>query len=759
MHVDASLSGLGAVLYQDFAEGLRPVAFASRKLSPSERNYPIHQLEFLSLKWAIVEKFHDYLYGARFTVRTDNNPLTYVLTTAKLNATGHRWLSDLSVYDFDIIYRPGRNNIDADLLSRMEPGEDDWQNISHSGVKSICQRVNSLSCPKESPKYVEQLGAPPECIPEVYAYPTRMQLNTISQLSRQELIAAQNQDIVLKTTMQAMKTGKWPGDLKSNPEILAMKRDVTKLKMKDGLLHRLSTSHSGTQTYQLVLPAEYRTVVLKSLHDDLGHLGVERTTDMLRSRFFWPKMASDVEQYIKNCGECVLRKTPYKRAAPLHQIVSTGPMDLVCIDFLSMEPDSKGISNVLVVTDHFTRYAQAFPTKNQTALTVAKILVEKYFIHYGLPSRIHSDQGRDFESRLIKELLVILGIRKSRTSPYHPQGDPQPERFNRTLLSMLGTLSQEKKKHWSQHVSHLVHAYNSTKCDSTGYSPYFLMFGREAKLPIDLCFGTSPEDIGEAQYSAYVSKLKDDLQSAYKLAAEASTKTHLKNKKNYDKRLGYQTLQQGDRVLVKNLGLKGKHKLENRWFDIPYVVQQQLPNLPVYKVKPQNGNGKVKTLHRDNLLPIGDLVRIPMPDDEEVVQRKPHTRSNVHKSKHFDQHSSQMESELSSESSDFEYPTPRRSYRTYLEQMLKKRTERGHDTPDQDQENSTREYQEPYTVLESESEPEPVSSDEDTRQSPQPRPKRPVKPVVRLTYDQPGRSKDQPLTIVHRGVTIHIGQS
>lgn len=141
LHVDASLTGLGAVLYQEHPEGLRPVAFASRKLSSSEKNYAIHQLEFLSLKWAVVEKFHDYIYGARFTVHTDNNPLTYVLTSAKLNATGHRWLSDLSVYDFDIIYQPGRNNIDADLLSRIETRDEEmeWQSISQAGVKSICQ--------------------------------------------------------------------------------------------------------------------------------------------------------------------------------------------------------------------------------------------------------------------------------------------------------------------------------------------------------------------------------------------------------------------------------------------------------------------------------------------------------------------------------------------------------------------------------------------------------------------------------------------
>lgn len=118
-------------------------------------------------------------------------------------------------------------------------------------------------------------------------------------------------------------------------------------------------------------------------------------------------MAVDVDQYIRNYGECIVRKSPCQRVAPLHQIVSTGPMDLVCIDFLSMEPDSRGISNVLVIPDHFTRYAQAFPTKNQKALTVAKILVGKYFVHYGLPTRIHSDQGRDFD--LILSVIGHIG--------------------------------------------------------------------------------------------------------------------------------------------------------------------------------------------------------------------------------------------------------------------------------------------------------------------------------------------------------------
>lgn len=775
LHVDASLSGLGAVIYQEHPEGLRPVAFASRKLNSAEKNYAIHQLEFLSLKWAVVEKFHDYLYGARFTVRTDNNPLTYVLTSAKLNATGHRWLSDLSVYDFDIIYRPGKNNIDADLLSRMEPREEEmeWQSISQAGVKSICQRVGVLGSSADSPMYAEQLGAPPDCIPDVYAFPTQLQLNSLEQMSRQDIITAQSQDPLIESTIKALKCGKWP----DNPELLPMKREMGKLVMTHGLLHRVSTGRTGEKTHQLVLPAKFKAVVLKSMHNDLGHLGVERVTDMIKSRFFWPKMSTDVEQYVRNCGECVLRKTPCQRAAPLHQIVSSGPMDLVCIDFLSMEPDSRGVSNVLVITDHFTRYAQAFPTQNQKALTVAKVLVEKFFVHYGLPSRIHSDQGRDFESRLIKELLKILGIHKSRTTPYHPQGDPQPERFNRTLLSMLATLNQEKKRQWSQHVAHLVHAYNSTKSDATGFSPYFLMFGREAKLPLDICFETCPNGKSDQSHSSYVAKLKENLQKAYKLATEASNKRHQQNKRAYDKKLSFQNLEPGDRVLLKNLGLKGKHKLENRWYDVPYVVVDKMPNLPVYRVKPMDGKGKLKTLHRDNLLPIGDLVRIPILDTTENRPKRPATQGRVlsrHRRSMTD-HTVQRESHTSTDSSDLECEWPTRPYRKFMGKLIQRGEGHCADesehliiSPSNHSEGSNSPVDHgPDVALETDSEPEPNFSEDEQPQSScsnvhvipkSSRPKRSLKPVMRLTYDEPGKAKDQPITIVHRGVTIKIGK-
>ncbi|RXN30197.1 Retrovirus-related Pol polyprotein from transposon 297 [Labeo rohita] len=632
LHVDASSRGLGAVLNQEYPEGLRPVAFASRKLNAAEQRYPIHQLEFLSLKWAVVDKFHDYLYGAKFIVRTDNNPLTYVLTSARLNATGHRWLAALATYDFSIQYKPGKHNLDADVLSRYPTSAavaDEWKEIPQAAVKAVCQVASCSQETESSARLIDQLGVSPQIIPPLYVCPVQLITNQTDEFEVANLRNAQEQDPVIGLVKKEVESGRILSIPKSSdPAVALMKRQGKNLTVRHQLLYRVTKDEEGKDKSQLVLPNKYHLQVMKSLHDDSGHLGVEKTTELIKKRFYWPKMTNDIEQYVKNCGRCVARKTLPQRSSPLHQITSHGPLDLVCIDFLSMEPDSKGIANVLVVTDHFTRYAQAFPTKDQKALTVAKVLWEKFFVHYGLPARIHSDQGRDFESRLIKELLAMLGIRKSRTSPYHPQGDPQPERFNRTLLSMLGTLDPVQKNRWSQHITQLVHAYNCTKNEATGHSPYYLLFGREARLPVDVYFGLPLEE-GEKSHLQYVKQMRGELQKAYQLASEASLKSHQRNKQYYDNKVTHQILGKGDRVLIRNLGLAGKHKLQDKWKSLPYIVVEKLGNLPVYKLTPETGMGTVKTLHRDHLLPIGDQVRLPVPDLDRGVVKPPLTRTKT----------------------------------------------------------------------------------------------------------------------------------
>lgn len=643
LHTDASTTGLGAALYQEQDGLVRPIAFASRGLSHSEARYPAHKLEFLALKWSVTEKFSDYLYGNQFTVITDSNPLTYILTSAKLDATSYRWLSALSTFSFTLQYRAGKHNMDADGLSRRPHGDlvndlasqkereriqqfasrhsldnKNLIQVEPEVIQAVCG-CHLLRHEPESESHepcialVESLAMHADAIPDIFEGEDNVEgTPTVKHLSSAELKEKQRADFSIREVILQLETGqKPPPTLRQElPELPLLLREWPRLEIKEGVLYR-KRKEMGRTTFQLVLPKELRATAMKSLHDDMGHLGIERTTDLLRSRFYWPKMAAEVETKVKTCDRCIRRKAPPQRAAPLVNIQVTRPLELVCMDFLSIEPDSSNTTNILVITDHYTKYAVAVPTPNQKARTVAKCLWENFIIHYGIPERLHSDQGPDFESKTIKELCEVTGIRKVRTTPYHPRGNPV-ERFNRTLLSMLGTLKDQDKAHWRDFVRPLVHAYNCTKSEVTGYSPYELMFGRQPRLPIDLAFGVPLREHPQTSHSDYVRNLKSHLEESYKLATSNAAKIAARNKARFDGRVTESALQVGDRVLVRSVRLRGKHKLADKWEHEIHVVTKQAGDLPVYTVKPENQDGPLRTLHRDLLLPCGFL---PAPED------------------------------------------------------------------------------------------------------------------------------------------------
>ena len=162
---------------------------------------------------------------------------------------------------------------------------------------------------------------------------------------------------------------------------------------------------------QLVLPAAYREVALKGCHDEVGHLGLECMLDLMHDRFFWPCMAVQAKEHIGKCHPCLAFKARQPKA-PLKNIVATHPLELVHLDFLCLEPGKGQEENVLVITDHFTRYAQAYVTRTQTAQTMAKTLWDKFIVHYGLPKKILTDQGCNFESQLVADLCELMGVQK-----------------------------------------------------------------------------------------------------------------------------------------------------------------------------------------------------------------------------------------------------------------------------------------------------------------------------------------------------------
>ena len=602
LHIDASAKGLGAVLYQEQQNQKKVIAYASRSLSKAEKNYSAFKLEFLALKWAITEKFSDYLTLAHFTVLTDNNPLTYVLTSAKLDATGHRWASALGEYSFDIFYRPGLKNADADIMSRypFDKTQEKMEAIDRDTIKAICHALFPIP-------YIETLPCYNIDIVEATDIPGQsLALKEVREIRRM-----QRQDQLIEKWRKAVIDKQIPNNVWSSDD-LTMKKQFKNFQMKRGLLFR-TIIEDNTEIQQLVVPEQCRKEILQGLHDNVGHPGKERTLKLLRQRFYWPKMSSSVDDWVTDCNRCLRRKSSTNERAPLVNVNTTYPLELVCFDYLTIEPSKGGISNILIITDHFTKYAVAIPTKNQTAKTTAEAFYNNFILNYGIPTRLHSDQGANFESEIIKELCTIMNMKKSHTTPYHPQGNAGPERFNRTLLDMLGTLENDQKSDWKKYVSSLVFYYNSTPHETTKLSPYELMYGRKPKLPIDIQFEEITEGTNRTT-TEYLKDLKDKMDHTKKIVEMYSEKAKQKNKKYYDLKAKAASISSGDKVLVKRVAFEGKHKISDKFEEETYIVLEQTkPEIPVFRVKAER-SGIEKILHR-NL-----LFKIEGKDDEEIEE-------------------------------------------------------------------------------------------------------------------------------------------
>ena len=191
------------------------------------------------------------------------------------------------------------------------------------------------------------------------------------------------------------------------------------LLIKNGLLYRKAKlKNHNSVVNQFVLPKSFHRRATLALHDDYGHLGMEKTLGLLQERFFWPKMIEDVRNHIRTCERCTKFKQPPEKEK-MKPIQCTYPLELVHIDFLTIGKEGTDkATNIMVITDHFTRYAQAYITPKQTAPVVAKTLWDQFLVHYGWPTKILTNQGKSFENSLVKELCSLAQVQKLRTIPY-----------------------------------------------------------------------------------------------------------------------------------------------------------------------------------------------------------------------------------------------------------------------------------------------------------------------------------------------------
>lgn len=586
LYTDASFEGLGAVLAQVQGGQERVIAYASRSLQPTERNdqnYSSFKLELLGLKWAVTEKIKDYLYGAEFTVFTDNNPLVH-LDTARLGAVEQRWVAQLANFKYTLKYRPGAHNGNADGLSRREHGDN------------------------ATPTHVNQVAAD----------------------DHRTWAERQEQDPVLKQ-MRRWKEQQVPPTESSDPLSPYAKqlcREWDQMVVRDGVLGRLHQEAGAVESFQVIIPEKAAKEIWETYHQSMGHPSADRTLKTLQLRCYWPGMTQDVKEWTATCPHCVLTKTGPEVRAPLVSITTTYPFEVVGMDYLSLGRQEDRYPYILVMTDLFSKYAVAVPTRDQSASTTAQAMYKHLIQVFGCPERILTDRGAAFESSLVKELCQLYGCQKSRTTAYHPQGNGACERFNQTLLGLLNSLTETEHSQWPNQLPALVQAYNSTTHSTTGMTPHYVVFGRHARLPVDWATGLQPV-AGSHTLTGWVKKHQEALSHAYQTVQTRTRHRQELDQTRYNRRAKPATLLPGERVLIRNFRRRARGKLNYKWSPEPYVVVSQLrEHHPVYVLRPEGKDGPTRTVHRNNLrpCPLNVLQDHQVPDDPEPrTVDQPHT--------------------------------------------------------------------------------------------------------------------------------------
>ena len=281
---------------------------------------------------------------------------------------------------------------------------------------------------------------------------------------------------------------------------------------------RLQLGAPPSEASQLVVPVRERRDLIRRFHDSLfaGHLGVTRTVFRLHNRVYWLGIRSDIRTYIASCTICLARKSPCPRRAHMGHVEVGHRWDCVAMDLLDMSvTTTRGNRYILVMVDCFSKWTEACPLTDKTAQSVADAFFSQIVCRFGMPIVIHSDQGRGFDNKIMQELCILCGSHKTRTTPYHPESDGLVERFNRTLLMMLAMFASKNREHWDDLLPAVMMAYRSSVHESTGFSPYRLMFGEECTLPIDIGLPKQQSDLPDSISSPYVVWVRDALEVAY----------------------------------------------------------------------------------------------------------------------------------------------------------------------------------------------------------------------------------------------------
>lgn len=425
LSTDASGTGLGAVLEQTINGKDHVIEYASRTVYGREKNYHITELECLALVWAIMH-FRHYLFGMFFTVYTDHHALCWLNTIKNPSGRLARWAITLSEFNFKVVYKKGKENANADCLSRY------------------CTTT----------------------------FPPEKEILAIQSFNLEEIAKTQREDHWCSEILNS---------LDSYPNFEVVEEVLYKKSYAYPTMKRLLCI---PEKWRLLIISRCHDAL------EAGHLGRERTLWQVKSRFYWPTLYREVKNYVLTCDICQKnRPRSIAPQGQLHSIPPGDIFDHVGIDIVGpLHKTNRNNSYIIVLTDYGSRYAEAQPLSDITSLTIINFLLERLFLRYGCPSEISSDRGVQFVSKITEELFKIMCCKHKITAAYHPEANGLTERFNKTLISIIRKFVDTNQSNWDLLVPFAVWAYNTTPQRVTQESPYKLVFGRDPVLLLDQMF-------------------------------------------------------------------------------------------------------------------------------------------------------------------------------------------------------------------------------------------------------------------------------
>jgi hypothetical protein len=503
VHTDASGFATGAVLQQDRGKGLQPVAYLSKKMLDAETRYPVHEQELLAIIVAL-KAWRHYLMGPKFriTVKTDHKSLQHFVTQPQLSSRQVRWQEILADYNFTIEHVDGTANVVADGLSRR---------VDHQGPRELVAQAIALFTEENAPPHRISAATTLFCdIKDAYA-----------------------KDPAYQTELKKRRTRADPIQVK----------DGGFLYFKD----------------RLYIPNDLalQTRILQECHDAPtgGHLGKDKTIEQVKRRFYWPGMDKTIVAYVTTCDACQRNKpsqqSPMGPLMPLP--IPESPWQWVSLDLITNLPRSRNGNDAIVVfVCRLTKMVHyVATTTNVTAPQLATLFMREVVRLHGVPQAILSDRDPRFTAHFWRAFWTQLGTTLTMSTAYHPQTDGQTERANRTLEEMLRSRINFAQTDWDEHLSIAELAVNNAQQASTGFTPFYLNYGKEVELPLDRAIAElRPTNNPEA--AARIRKLHADLALAHEnLEGAQQRQARYANQHRRDV-----TFKVGDQVLLSTEHLK-----------------------------------------------------------------------------------------------------------------------------------------------------------------------------------------------------------